>query len=201
MFPPKFVMKEISVGSGNIIGKENIEEFFSHVSRLFNLEAKSLVELTYNYETAVAALVQMIEARFVNINPIIQQMFLKLDSMEEGKDKDFVIKTLLNEFYDVAKEARMIFDRYGFLDRNKYVGRTTNKGATNVPIPFKLLGIAEALDRNFDWISPENLFDETSQSKGKKKVDPEPCIRSIQCLHENFATLDLNDDINNAEKT
>ena len=143
-------------------------------------------------------------------------MFLKLDSMEEGEDKNFVSRTLLNEFHDIAKEARKIFKHYGFLgsslniahtmkiykaDRNKYARKTEPENVGDIPIPFKLLGIAEALDKFFDWISPENLFDETSQPKGKKKVDPEPCITSIQCLHEHFASFNLNDDLGNIEKT
>ena len=144
-------------------------------------------------------------------------MFLKLDSMEEGKDKDFVIITLLNEFYDIAKEARKIFKHYGFLgssidiahtmkiykaDRNKYARKTEPESIGDIPIPFKLLGIAEALDTTFDWISPENLFDESSQPKGKKKVDPDTSVTSIQCLDETFANFNLNDaPDHNIEKT
>ena len=45
----------------------------------------------------------MIDTRFVNLNPILQKMFLKLDDMKDGEDKDFVLKTLLMEFNDVAK--------------------------------------------------------------------------------------------------
>ena len=42
-------------------------------------------------------------------------MFLKLDSMERGEEKDFVLNTLLHEFDDIVKEARKIFARYGYL--------------------------------------------------------------------------------------
>ena len=45
----------------------------------------------------------MIEAIFVNLNPNLQKMFLKLDDMKDGEDKDFVRKTLLMEFNDVAR--------------------------------------------------------------------------------------------------
>ena len=86
-------MKDLDVGSGFIIGRNNIEEFFNHVNGLRDLNEKPLVELTHNYETDVASLVGMIEARFVNLNPILQQMFLKLDSMERGEEKNFVLKT------------------------------------------------------------------------------------------------------------
>ena len=45
MLLPKFTLKDISVESGSIIGRDNIEEFFSHVSRLKDFEDRSLVEL------------------------------------------------------------------------------------------------------------------------------------------------------------
>ena len=69
---PKFAMKDLDVGSGFIIGRNNIEEFFNHVNGLRDLDEKSVVELTHNYETIVASIVAMIEARFVNLNPILQ---------------------------------------------------------------------------------------------------------------------------------
>jgi hypothetical protein len=32
MLFPKYVLEDLSVGSGSIIGKSNIEEFFNHIS-------------------------------------------------------------------------------------------------------------------------------------------------------------------------
>ena len=75
---PKYVLKDLSIGSGSIIGRDNIEEFFNHVSRHEDIEDKPLVELAPDYETAVVCLVQMLEARFASLNPFMQQMFLKL---------------------------------------------------------------------------------------------------------------------------
>ena len=82
MLFPKYVSKVLSIGSGSIIGRDNIEEFFNHVSKHKDIEDKSLVELAPNYETAAAYLVQMLEARFVSLNPIMKQMFLKLHEVE-----------------------------------------------------------------------------------------------------------------------
>jgi hypothetical protein len=62
MFPPKYTTKDLSIGSGSIIGKDNIGEFFNHVSKLENLEDRSLAERAPNYETAAATLVHMLEA-------------------------------------------------------------------------------------------------------------------------------------------
>ena len=75
MLLPKYTLKEISVGSGSIIGRDNIEEFFNHVSMVEDFEDRSLVELAPNYEIATASLVHMLEARFVNLSPIMQTCF------------------------------------------------------------------------------------------------------------------------------
>jgi hypothetical protein len=39
----------------------------------------------------------------------------------------------------------------------------TNKEEIKVPKPFKLVGMHKALKKNFDWIVPENPFDESSE--------------------------------------
>jgi hypothetical protein len=38
----------------------------------------------------------------------------------------------------------------------------TNREEIKIPIPFKLIGMHEALEKNFDWIVPENPFDEVN---------------------------------------
>ena len=48
----------------------------------------------------------MLEARFVNLNPLMQVIFFKLKEIEDPEKRDFILETLLKEFYDVAKEAR-----------------------------------------------------------------------------------------------
>jgi hypothetical protein len=83
MLFPKYVLEDLSIGSGSIIGKDNIEEFFNHVSKHKDVEDRSLAELSPSYEFAAAYLVHMLEARFVNLNPFMQQMFLKLDDIED----------------------------------------------------------------------------------------------------------------------
>jgi hypothetical protein len=80
MLFPKYVLEDLSVGSGSIIGKGNIEEFFNH---------RPLAELAPSYEVASAYLVPMLEARFVNLNPFMQQMFLKLHDIEDSEKNFF----------------------------------------------------------------------------------------------------------------
>jgi hypothetical protein len=92
-----------------IIGKGDIEEFFNHVSMHKDVQDRSLAELAPSYEVAAAYLVHMLEARFVNLKPFMQQMFLKFHDIEDSEKKDFILETLRREFRDVAIEARKVF--------------------------------------------------------------------------------------------
>jgi hypothetical protein len=71
MLIPEYIRKDLSVGSGSIIGKYNIKEFFNHVSKHKDVDEISLAKLAPSYEVAAAYLVHMLEARFVNLNPIM----------------------------------------------------------------------------------------------------------------------------------
>src|SRR3954470_15228734 len=115
MFLPQFVFKELSIGSGSIIGRENIKDFFDHVSKHDDIEDKSIVDLAPNYEIAAASLVHLLEARFSSLNPITQQIFLNLNNTEDVEKKDFILETLVNEFSSIDLEARKVFDRYKML--------------------------------------------------------------------------------------
>jgi hypothetical protein len=67
----------------------------------------------------------------------------------------------------------------------------TNKEEIKVPIPFKLVGMHEALEKTFDWIVPENPFDESSEPsvhKGSSKTH----LDTIQFLVEKTSAIDLN---------
>jgi hypothetical protein len=54
MLIPKYILKDLSVGSGFIIGKDNIKVFFNHVSKHKDIEDRSSAELATNYETDAA---------------------------------------------------------------------------------------------------------------------------------------------------
>jgi hypothetical protein len=126
-----------------------------------DVEDRSLAEFAPNYEVDVAYLVHMLEARFVSLNHFMQQIFLKLHDIEDSEKKDFSLETLRREFRDVVIEARKVFEHFNMLvSRVEIVG--TNNEEIKVPIPSKLLGLHEALENNFDWICPKNLFDEMS---------------------------------------
>jgi hypothetical protein len=191
MLFPKYALEDLSIGSGSIIGKGNIMEFFNHVSKHKDVEDRSLVELAPSYEVAAAYLVHMLEARFVNLNTFMQQMFLKLHDIEDSEKKDFILETLHREFRDIVIEARKVFERFNMLgSRVEVIG--TNKDEIKVPIPFKLVELHEALEKNFDWIVPENPFDESSKPKSVHKGSSKTHLDTIQFLVENTSAIDLN---------
>ena len=109
---------------------------------------------------------------------------------------------------DVAKEARKIFARYKMLGygldilhtlktsdtkRMKYVGKTECEDEVKIPIPFKLLGISDALEENFNLIAPQNLFDGNKKPNREEWGGTKPCIGRIQCINDKFANLYLNE--------
>src|SRR3954463_9782181 len=115
MLLPKFALKDLAIGSGSIIGKQNIEEFFNHVSKHEDIEDGSIAKLAPNYEIAATSLVHMLEARFVNLNPMMQILFLKLKEEKDPKKRDFILETLLKEYNDVAKEAKKVFECFNMI--------------------------------------------------------------------------------------
>jgi hypothetical protein len=132
----------------------------------------------------------MLEARFVNLNPFMQQMFLKLHDIEDSKKIDFILETLREEFRDVVIEARKVFERFNVLGSCvDVVG--TNKVEIKVPIPSKLVGLHEALEKNFNWIVHENPFDESSEPKSVYKGSSKNHLDTIQFLVEKTSAINL----------
>jgi hypothetical protein len=190
MLFPKYVLEDLSVGSGSIIGKSNIEEFFNHISMLKDVEEKSFAELAPSYEVASAYLVHMLEARFASLNPFMQHMFLKLHDIEDPEKKAFILETLHREFRDVVIEARKVFKRFNKLGSHVEVVGTTNEDF-KVPIPCKLVGIHDALEKNFNWICPKNLFDESSVPKCDHKGSSKTHLDTILSIVENTSAIEL----------
>jgi hypothetical protein len=191
MLFPKYVLEDLSVGSGSIIGKDNIEEFFNHISMHKEVEKKSLVELAPSIEVASAYLVHMLEARFASLNPFLQYMFLKLHKIEDPEKKAFILETFRLEFKDVAIEARKVLKRFNKLGSPIKVISRNNEG-TKIPIPSKLLGLYETFENNFDWIYPKNLFSDLSEPKLDHKGSSKTYVDEIQCLIDKTSAVDLN---------
>jgi hypothetical protein len=156
-----------------------------------DVEDKSLAELAPSYEVDAAYLVHMLEARFTSLNPFMQHMFVKLHDIEDSEKKDFILETLRREFRDIVIEARKVFERFNMLGSPvKVVG--TTKEDFKVPIPCKLVGIHEALEKNFNWICPKNLFDESSVPKCDHKGSSKTHLDTIQFIVEKTSAIDLN---------
>jgi hypothetical protein len=105
--------------------------------------------------------------------------------------KDFILETLRREFRDVIIEARKVFEHFNMLDSHVNVVGTT-KEDIKVPIPCKLVGLHEALEKNFDWICRKNLFDESSEPKSVHKGSSKTHLDTIQFIVENTSAIDLN---------
>src|SRR3954463_11839415 len=201
MLLPKFALKHLAIGSGSIIGKDNIEEFFNYVSKHEDIEDKSIAELARNYEIVAASLVHMLEARFVSLNPFIQFLFLKLKEEKNAEKREFILETLLKEFNDVAREAKKVFERFNMLGSSVDVVGTSDetkpREELKIPIPFKLVGMHEAFEKNFDWIVPKNPFDENSKPKRNEKGSSKTHLDEIPLIVEDFASINLNSSFEN----
>jgi hypothetical protein len=132
----------------------------------------------------------MLEARFASLNPFMQHIFLKLHDIEDSEKKDFILETLRREFRDVAIEARKVFELFNMLGSPvKVVG--TTKEDFKVPIPCKLVGMHEALEKNFNWICPKNIFDKSSVPKCDHKGSSKTHLDTIQFIVEKHLQLIL----------
>jgi hypothetical protein len=121
---------------------------------------------------------------------MMQQMFLKLHDIEDSEKRDFILETLRKEFRDVVIEDRKVFEHFNMLGLCvDVIG--TNREEIKIPIHFKLVAMHEALEKNFDWIVPENPFDKSSEPKSVDKVSSNTSLDKIQFLVENTCGIDL----------
>ena len=125
-------------------------------------------------------------------------MFLNLHNTKDTEKKDFILETLLNEFGGVALEARKVFDHYKMLGSCvdvisilEKLDKIKNRKDVKVAIPCKLVALHESYENNFDWIVPENPFDESSQPKRVDRGNSETFIDKIQCIVEKNSAIDL----------
>jgi hypothetical protein len=68
----------------------------------------------------------------------------------------------------------------------------TTKEYIKVTIPCKLVGLHEALEKNFDWICPKKPFDESSEPKSVHKGSSKNHLDTIQFIVEKTSAIDLN---------
>jgi hypothetical protein len=95
------------------------------------------------------------------------------------------------EFRDVVIEARKVFEHFNMLGSCVNVV-STNKEDIKVTIPCKLVGLHEALEKNFNWIVPKNPFDESSEPKSVCKGSSKTHLYTIKFIDEKTSAIDLN---------
>jgi hypothetical protein len=95
------------------------------------------------------------------------------------------------EFRDVAFEARKVFKKFNKLGSPVEVVGTPNEDF-RVPIPCKLAGIHDVVEKNFSCICPENFFDENSVPKSDHKGSSKTHLDTIQFIVEKTPIVDLN---------
>jgi hypothetical protein len=118
-------------------------------------------------------------------------MFLKLHEIEDPEKKAFILETLRIEFRDVAIKAREVFQKFNKLGSPVAVVGTPNEDF-RVSIPCKLVGIHDALEKNFSWICPGNPFDESSVPKCDHKGSSKTHLDTIQFTIEKTPIVDHN---------
>ena len=62
-------------------------EFLNHINGLTDFNEKPSIEISHAYETSVASLVGMMEARFVNLNPQCSKCFLNTENIFDEASK------------------------------------------------------------------------------------------------------------------
>src|SRR5215203_1165956 len=79
------------------------------------------------------------------------------------------------------------------MERVKYTNDINDGGEVKTTIPCKLLGMHEALENNYGWLVPENLFGENSKPKNNEKGASETYIDEITCIVEKTPNTPGND--------
>ena len=104
--------KKLHVGSGNIIGKGVIQDFFTCVGTLPMLGG-SILNKTSSLVDAVYLLIVELERKFVHMHPCIQRILLEFSNIHDPSIKHVTTIFLAYEFGHIMKEAREIFAHYG----------------------------------------------------------------------------------------
>lgn len=107
---------------------------------------------------------------------------------------------MTREFESVAKEARQVFAYYKIypgsssvchalerrdMNRIKYVGENgENKEVIDITLPFKLLGISNAIERRYGCVTLENPFEIGNKPPKCKNEIVLPYIENVYYLYE-----------------
>ena len=108
---PSFIQKKFRVGSGNIIGKGVIQDFFTCVGALPTMGG-SILHRTSSLPDAISLLIVELERQFMHMHPCIQRIFLEFSNIEHCSVKGAATIFLAHEFRFIIKQAKEIFAQY-----------------------------------------------------------------------------------------
>ena len=103
--PTIFYTKKFRVGSGNIIGKGVIQDFFTCADALPSM-GSYILHRTSSLADAIAMLVVELERQFMHMHPSIQRIFLEFSNIEHSSVKGAATMFLAHEFKFIIKEAK-----------------------------------------------------------------------------------------------
>ena len=103
--------KKFCIGSGNIIGKGVIQDFFTCDGALPTMDG-SILHKTSSLADAISLLVVELGRQFVHMHPSIQRIFLEFSNIEHSFFKCAATIFLAHEFRFIMKEASEIFAHY-----------------------------------------------------------------------------------------
>ena len=109
--PPILQAKISRIGSGNIIGKGVIQDFFTCVGALPSM-GSSILHRTSSFVDAISLLIVELERQFIHMHPCIQRIFLEFSNIEHSSVKRAATIFLAHEFRFIIKEANEIFAHY-----------------------------------------------------------------------------------------
>ena len=95
-------IKRFRVGSGNIIGKGVIQDFFTCAGALPSM-GSSILHRTSSLADAISLLVIELERQFVPMHPSIQRIFLEFSNIEHSSVKRVATIFLAHEFRFIIK--------------------------------------------------------------------------------------------------
>ena len=103
--------KMFRIGSGNIIGKVVIQDFFTCVGAL-PTRGGSILHRTSSFADAISLLIVELERQSIHMHPCIQRIFLEFSNIEHSSVKRAATIFLAHEFRFIMKEANEIFAHY-----------------------------------------------------------------------------------------
>ena len=108
---PTMQTKKLHIGSGDIIGKSVIQDFFTCAGSL-PLMGGSIVTRTICFADAISMLIAQLERQFVHMHPFIQWLFLEFSNIQEAPTKRLATIFLAQEFVNIIQVSRVIFAHY-----------------------------------------------------------------------------------------